>query len=220
MASYKEKFVLKWEISSVMFACQQAAANMKWKTVSQDKNKIVIRESLLQDKNVTVPVTIEVRVIPLSGGTGVEITASNIGIGAGPTDRVHADLETFRGKMHYELEAPLRMARHGEEIRVRQEMEDAKQQAQEQQERKEREMRQMLAKERQEREKLKEAAKIAQEPEPAAEQRRAFAAPPAPQPSLSSPDIVADLEKLSKLHQLGALSDSEFTEAKRKLLSL
>ncbi|MGM7646975.1 SHOCT domain-containing protein [Nocardia sp. JW2] len=47
--------------------------------------------------------------------------------------------------------------------------------------------------------------------------------PPPPPPSARAPqpggvDVVAELTKLSELHQAGALSDAEFASAKTKLL--
>ncbi|WP_336082999.1 SHOCT domain-containing protein [Nocardia sp. SSK8] len=42
--------------------------------------------------------------------------------------------------------------------------------------------------------------------------------PPPPAPSGGGTDVVAELTKLSQLHEAGALSDAEFAAAKTKLL--
>ncbi|MFC4373233.1 SHOCT domain-containing protein [Nocardia halotolerans] len=53
-----------------------------------------------------------------------------------------------------------------------------------------------------------------------AEQQAPVYAPPPPPPAPSGGvDVVAELTKLSELHQAGALSDAEFAAAKTKLLS-
>ncbi|MFE3544273.1 SHOCT domain-containing protein [Nocardia sp. NPDC059177] len=43
--------------------------------------------------------------------------------------------------------------------------------------------------------------------------------PPAPAPQSGGVDVVAELTKLSQLHQAGALTDAEFAAAKTKLLA-
>lgn len=51
-----------------------------------------------------------------------------------------------------------------------------------------------------------------------AEQQAPAYAPPPPPPPSGGGDVVAELTKLSELHQAGALSDAEFAAAKSKLL--
>jgi hypothetical protein len=47
------------------------------------------------------------------------------------------------------------------------------------------------------------------------------APPPAPAPAAAAPtDSTAELERLAKLHESGALTDEEFAAAKSKLLGL
>jgi Short C-terminal domain len=50
--------------------------------------------------------------------------------------------------------------------------------------------------------------------EPAAQQQAAQPAAPA------SPDVTAELQKLTDLHASGALSDEEFAASKKKLLGI
>jgi len=58
------------------------------------------------------------------------------------------------------------------------------------------------------------------EQQPQAEQQAPVYTPPPPPPQQPSGgnDVVAELTKLSELHQSGALSDAEFAAAKAKLL--
>ncbi|HEX8929290.1 MAG TPA: SHOCT domain-containing protein, partial [Actinomycetota bacterium] len=46
------------------------------------------------------------------------------------------------------------------------------------------------------------------------------APPPAPAPAGPAPDTIAELERLSRLHESGALTDQEFTAAKARALGL
>lgn len=46
-------------------------------------------------------------------------------------------------------------------------------------------------------------------------------APPPPAPAAApAPDTIAELERLSRLHESGALTDQEFTAAKRRTLGI
>jgi hypothetical protein len=46
-------------------------------------------------------------------------------------------------------------------------------------------------------------------------------APPPPAPAAApAPDTIAELERLSRLHESGALTDQEFTAAKRQALGI
>jgi membrane protease subunit (stomatin/prohibitin family) len=49
---------------------------------------------------------------------------------------------------------------------------------------------------------------------------QAQAAPAAPAPAAAPADSTAELERLAKLHESGALTDEEFAAAKSKLLGL
>jgi hypothetical protein len=64
------------------------------------------------------------------------------------------------------------------------------------------------------------ARRKAAEQQPQAEQQAPVYTPPPPPPQQPSGgnDVVAELTKLSELHQSGALSDAEFAAAKAKLL--
>jgi hypothetical protein len=49
----------------------------------------------------------------------------------------------------------------------------------------------------------------------------AYAPPPAPAPAAAPPpDSIAELERLARLHESGALTDEEFTAAKARALGL
>jgi hypothetical protein len=52
------------------------------------------------------------------------------------------------------------------------------------------------------------------------DQAQAAPAAPAPAPASAPPDSTAELERLAKLHESGALNDEEFAAAKAKLLGL
>ena len=52
------------------------------------------------------------------------------------------------------------------------------------------------------------------------EQAQAAPAAPAPAPAAAPADSTAELERLAKLHESGALNDEEFAAAKAKLLGL
>ena len=52
------------------------------------------------------------------------------------------------------------------------------------------------------------------------EQAQAAPAAPAPAPAAAPADSTAELERLAKLHESGALNDEEFAAAKSKLLGL
>ena len=58
-----------------------------------------------------------------------------------------------------------------------------------------------------------EAYEATQAPPP----QPAYAPPPAPAPP---PDSIAELERLARLHESGALTDEEFTAAKARALGL
>ena len=53
----------------------------------------------------------------------------------------------------------------------------------------------------------------------AAEAYQATQAPP-PAPAGPAPDTIAELERLSRLHESGALTDQEFTAAKARALGI
>ena len=54
-----------------------------------------------------------------------------------------------------------------------------------------------------------------------AEAYEATQAPPPPPPAAApAPDTIAELERLSRLHESGALTDEEFTAAKARALGL
>jgi Short C-terminal domain len=55
----------------------------------------------------------------------------------------------------------------------------------------------------------------------AAEAYEATQAPPPPTPAAApAPDTIAELERLSRLHEAGALTDQEFTAAKARALGI
>ena len=59
--------------------------------------------------------------------------------------------------------------------------------------------------------------------EPAAAAYEATQAPPPPPPTPAAapaPDTIAELERLSRLHEAGALTDQEFTAAKARALGI
>ena len=45
-------------------------------------------------------------------------------------------------------------------------------------------------------------------------------APPPPPAATPPPDVIAELERLSRLHEAGALTDQEFTAAKAQALGI
>jgi Short C-terminal domain len=62
-----------------------------------------------------------------------------------------------------------------------------------------------------------EAYEATQAPPP----QPAYAPPPAPAPAAAPPpDSIAELERLARLHESGALTDEEFTAAKARALGL
>jgi Short C-terminal domain len=62
-----------------------------------------------------------------------------------------------------------------------------------------------------------EAFEATQAPSP----QPAYAPPPAPAPAAAPPpDSIAELERLARLHESGALTDEEFTAAKARALGL
>ncbi len=62
-------------------------------------------------------------------------------------------------------------------------------------------------------------AQAQQQQQAQAAQQQAPAPAPAAPAAAAAPDITAELQKLTQLHQSGALSDQEFAAAKQKLLS-
>ena len=114
-----------------MSACQVAAAAMKWKIVAQERTRLVIRETKGKDEAIQIPVQIEIKVLPLSAGTGIEITSSNVGFGASQTKRVQADAENFKRSLYFELDRP-NMERRQAELELEKEAErERKRQAEE-----------------------------------------------------------------------------------------
>jgi Short C-terminal domain len=62
-----------------------------------------------------------------------------------------------------------------------------------------------------------EASEATQAPPP----QPAYAPPPAPVPAAAPPpDSIAELERLARLHESGALTDEEFTAAKARALGI
>jgi len=131
MPSYKEKLSFQEPQDIIMSACQVAAAAMKWKIVTQERTRLVIREQKGKDEAIQIPVQIEIKVLPLSAGTGIEITASNVGFGAAQTQRVQADAENFKRSLYFELDRP-NMERRQAELELEKEAErERKRQAEE-----------------------------------------------------------------------------------------
>ena len=88
-----------------MLACQRAAASMKWKVLKQERTLFVIRETQ-SGEQLQIPVQIEAKVLPVSGGSGVELNASNVGFGSAQNARVQAQEALFLKKVRYELDRP------------------------------------------------------------------------------------------------------------------
>lgn len=241
MATAKEKFVLQWELNAVIDACQKAAVALKLKLGASDRHHLVAKEQSLLENKIALPSSVEVKFIGMSEGTGIEIISSNLGFGSGASDKARSDLENFRARIHFELERPMREARQAEEHRVKVELDAAKRQLDEEREAQEREMRTRVIREREEKrmhdkaeKEARQAAQTASAAQSFSDSSRDVAVPtgsrafgyaqtpdnPTGVGSDASGDIVKSLEKLLKLHQMGALSDDEFREAKRRLLNL
>ena len=105
MASYKEKLVLTDPPDVVMLACQRAAASMKWRVLAQERTRFQVRETQ-QAEQLQIPVQIEMKILPVAGGSGIELTASNVGFGGAQNQRVQAQAAGFLKKMRYELDRP------------------------------------------------------------------------------------------------------------------
>jgi hypothetical protein len=114
MASFKEKLVMVEPSDVVMLACQRAAASMKWKVLAQERTRFAIRETQ-SGEQLQIPVQIEMKILPVSGGSGVELNASNVGFGSAQNQRVQAQAAAFMKKVRFELDRP-NMERRQQEI--------------------------------------------------------------------------------------------------------
>jgi len=252
MASYKEKlsFVESQEI--MMTLCNTAATALGWRVVSMDRTKLQIRETAVQGQNIQIPTQIEVKVLPLSDGCGLELSASSVGFGAAATQRVQGHVQAFINQIRFELDRPNMQRRKEEEDHLKELEKQRKREIEERAEAEEAAQRAAARELIMQQLKGGTASKLGLASQPPAtkdgeqhhhdtdtsEARNASPEPPPPPrepvtlsryaPAGAKPppepastgDMVAGLERLASLHQMGALSDEEFSAAKRKLLRL
>ncbi len=231
MASHKEKLFFDKPPSVLMLAYQNSARAMGLKVVSQERFKLVVREMPLQNEKIALPLTFEVKIAPLSEGTGVELSASNLGIGAAQNERVIEAIEQLKAFFDKEMDKPNQEQERLAKIRAREERE-AEEKAKEAEEdaRLEAVYQQKLAQLKAE----EEAALLRRLPSGRSDEDRA----PIPSPrsgtsgggshsrssststsNVGAPSLAEELQRLADLHQSGILDDEEFKAAKRALLS-
>jgi len=231
MASYKEKLFFDKPPSVLMLAYQQAAKAMGLKTVSQERFKLVAREAPLQNEKMALPITYEVKIAPLSEGTGVELSASNLSIGSAQNERVREAIEELKNFFDKEMEKPNIEQERLAKIRAREERE-AEERAKEAEEdtRLDAIYHQKLAQLKAE----EEAAMFRRLPSGTSDTEESSSPVPRQSPGASNtnsrsgstsnsnvgaPSLAEELQRLSDLHQSGILDDEEFKAAKRALLS-
>ena len=230
MASHKEKLFFDKPPSVLMLAYQEATRAMGLKIVSQERFKLVARETPLQNEKMALPMTVEVKIAPLSEGTGVELSASNLGIGASQNERVEEFVNDLKNFFDKEMEKPNLEQERLAKIRAREERE-AEERAKEMEEenRLETIYQQKLAQLKAE----EEAALLRRLPAGRSDGDDESPAPRITSGSSNSnarssgssnsnvgtPSLAEELQRLADLHQSGILDDEEFKAAKRALLS-
>jgi len=127
VATYNEKLSFTEPQEFIMAACVGAANSSEWRISVQERMRLQIREV---GQSLQLPVTIEVKVLPVQNGTGIDLTVSNVGFGAMQTQKVKAQAATFVKRLYYELDRPNREAAEEEAERERQAEKEKKRQAQ------------------------------------------------------------------------------------------
>ena len=228
MASHKEKLFFDKPPSVLMLAYQGATKAMGLKTVTQERFKLIARETPLQNEKIALPITLEIKIAPLSAGTGVELTASNLGIGATQNERVEEYVEELKRLFDKEMDKPNIEQERLAKIRAREERE-AEERAKEAEEENRLEVvyQQKLAQLKAE----EEAALLRRLPagnsepgDPIPTRSTRGSASTSQQSgnggvSVGAPSLAEELQRLADLHQSGILDDEEFKAAKRALIS-
>lgn len=234
MASFKEKLFFEKPTAVMMLAFQEAARAAGLKTSAQERFRLSLFEVPMTTDKLSPPIFVEIRLASLTEGTGVELSVSNLGIGASQNDRVREAAEELKGFLMKELDKPAQEEERLAKIRAREQreaeerakeaQEDARMEATYQQK-----VAQLKAAEESLQRRLPAGRDVDGDTDSGASAKAAgtysgsrTSGSSAAASSLSGsggPSLAAELQHLAELHDSGILDDEEFKAAKRALLT-